>query len=63
MTLLDLRTHRFGPTKRCFLLSKEAAPTAKDNDRDTYLDLTICLVYLMKRKSLKAGEIGWALNH
>lgn len=63
MTLLDLRTHRFGPTKRCFLLSKEAAPTAKDNDRDTYLDLTICLFYLMKRKSLKTGEIGWALNH
>lgn len=35
MTLLDFRTHRYGPTKRCSLLSKGVAPTAKDNDRDT----------------------------
>lgn len=63
MMHLDLINHRFGPIKRCYLLSKGAAPTAKNNDRDTSLDLTISLFDLMKRKSLRAEEIGWALNH
>lgn len=41
MMPLDLIPHRFGPTKRCYLLSKGVAPTAKNNDRDTFVDLTI----------------------